>query len=354
MLLSLFIQSAWPCAGIFHDVDALAESDHQEVIIAQHDEHVAVSYRTLYDGDAENFGWVIPIFGEFISLEDGDDDRFDSLREHTQPLVERIYNTGSDDAGGCIGRSRTTKGSDNAWMDTGDLSSGGLDTVAEGFTGTYQYTVLEATADGPLINWLEENGWSIGNTSDTIAEYVAEGGVQFVAISLSDMGGQTPIAGRNLPPVDVQYAGDSLRFPSQMANGAMLEMIGTTVYVLGNERARVRGWSSQTRDQINGSTLDDPSVLYDELLWEIGGNTHAYLEVFSGENPLNSSDASRVTRFDTLASPDAHTLDPTFSLDGGMDNVDTWIVLEEESGNQSWIWFPAFGILGLGLARRRK
>ena len=269
MLLSLFIQPAFPCAGIFHDPDVLAESDNQQVILRDLDGEIEVSYNVQYEGDAEEFGWVIPVFGEFSSMEDGEQALFDQLNDSTAPVVETLRSDDEDGgAGGCGSKAlRGSKSSDASFADTG-LSNGAA-IVAEGFTGTYSYTVLEADTTAALETWLTENGWSIESSRPVIEEYVAEGGVQFVAISLI---GASETSASYLPPVSIRYAGDQLRFPATMARYAMVETLRTTVFVLGEQPATVSGWSSSTNPSIVGELYDDPEALFEQALWDAGGN----------------------------------------------------------------------------------
>lgn len=348
MLLSLLIQPAFPCAGIFHDPDTLAESDGQQVILRDLDGEIEVSYNVQYEGDAEEFGWVIPVFGEFSSMEDGDQGLFEELNRSTAPAVETLRADG-EDGGGCAGRALrgSSKSGDFSSIDTG-LSNGAA-VVAEGFTGTYSYTVIEADTAAALETWLTDNGWSIESSRPVIDAYVAEGGVQFVAISLT---GAEETEASYLPPVSIRYAGDQLRFPASMARYAMVETLRTTVYVLGEQPATVSGWSSTTNTDIQGDLYDNPEALFEQALWDVGGYAPGYLLTYAGGHSADASE-SIVTRFDTFSSRDAHTIDSSFALDGEGEVVTTVSMVEEGyEASEAWLLLPLLASCGMWRRRR--
>jgi hypothetical protein len=349
MLLSLLIQPAFPCAGIFHDPETLAESDNQQVVLRALDGEIEVSYNVQYEGDAEDFGWVIPVFGEFSTMEDGDEELFAELNRNTAPVVDTLYANSDEGGGGCA--RNALRGSPKS----GDFSSpdSGLgsapEIVAEGFTGTYSYTVLEADTTAALEAWLSENGWSIESSRPIIEEYVAEGGVQFVAISLT---GAEETDASYLPPVSIRYAGEQLRFPATMARYAMVETLRTTVYVLGEQPATVSGWSSSINANIEGGLYDNPESLFEQALWEAGGDVPGYLLTYAGGHSADAAE-SVVTRFDTFSSRDAHIIDAVFALDGEGE-VETTVTMIEDGyvASEAWLLLPL--LAGCGVWRRRR
>ncbi|MFT4979346.1 MAG: hypothetical protein ACI8S6_005256, partial [Myxococcota bacterium] len=121
LLLSVISSVAWPCAGLFHESEQLAESDAQSVILEAVEGGVRVSYSVAYEGDSESFGWMIPIFGEFVSIGERDPQDFADLFDWTQPNVDRNY-ASVEESGGCAGRA---KSGDNALRaDTGYANDG--------------------------------------------------------------------------------------------------------------------------------------------------------------------------------------------------------------------------------------
>ncbi|MDG1484570.1 MAG: DUF2330 domain-containing protein [Myxococcota bacterium] len=345
MLLSLLIQPAFPCAGLFHSSDVIAESDNQQVLLRQLDGEIEVSYNVEYEGNAIDFGWVIPVFGEFSAMEDGDEQHFTTLGYDTAPVVSSRY---ADDDGGCGQR---TKGSSDFADEANRLDTAAMDgaeIVAEGFTGTYSYTVLEADSVDGLEGWLTDNGWSMESSRPVLEAYVAEGGVQFVAISLT--GGEDTDAAM-LPPVSIRYTGDQLRFPATMARYAMVETLRTTVYVMGEQPATVSGWSSTTNTDIEADINRSVDAVFDDALWAAGGDTPGYLLTYAGSHGADLPEGV-VTRFDTFSSRDAHTIDAQFALDGTDEVVTSISMVEDGADTKAWLLLPL--LAGCGVWRRRR
>lgn len=344
LLLSVFSSVAWPCAGLFHEEAQLAESDAQSVIFEQTDAGVTVSYSVAYEGDAESFGWLIPLFGEFVSIEERDSADFAALYSWTQPDVEWITGISEEGSGGGCGRGLK---SDNA-LGGADTAGGRSNDVVieEGFTGSYAYQILDTTSSEAFFTWLEDNGWSSSGADGAIEAYVEEGGVQFAAITLTEAGGEL------LPPVSLTYTGDQMRFPATMGRQAMADQIRTIVYVHGESSAEVSGWASEPLGTLHGDGSVGPTSIYDDALLAIGGEKRGYGLVYSGA--FEGADGW-VTRFETLAEPGAHIADPAFRFTGNEDHVETIIQLDEAYTGEGWLLLPlALTGLGLGAARRRR
>jgi hypothetical protein len=341
MVLLWTVTAAWPCGGMFHAEGSLVESPAQEVILRQGDGWSEVDYRVEYEGDAADFGWVIPIPAPFVSLQDADGALFDTYRACTQPtLVVQETEPGCSCVGGA------SKGNDAGG---GDTRSGGVDVVAEGFTGTYEYVVLEATSAKGLLDWLDEHGWSTMGAGEAIDAYVADGGFQFVAISLAPTSAETPSEGRELPPVRIRYDGNELVYPARMARVLMhMEEVRTRVFVEGDQRATVSGWDGVELSDLSATDADDAAVVFDERLRDVGGDDAQFAIVAA----MVCTDEEYVTRFESLTEPSAHAVDATFALDGGMEGLQTTIsVASAEGVDTGWLFVP---LLGLAWKRRRR
>jgi MYXO-CTERM domain-containing protein len=339
LLLSMLSSVAWPCAGLFHDTEQLAESDAQAVIFESVAEGTRASYSVDYEGDAESFGWLIPVFGEFVSIEERDPEVFQSLLSWTQPTVDYGISSSTGGGGGCSrANSKATPG--GRFADTG---YDGVNVVAEGFTGSYAYQVLDTSSSDAFLGWLDKNGWSTSGAEAAIEAYVKEGGVQFAAITLTEAGGD------QLPPLALTYGGDQLRFPASMARNAMAEDIRTIVYVRSDATAAITGeWTATPIGTIEDSSGASPDAIYDRALEAIGGNQRGYGLVFSGMD----SDGSWVTRFETLAAPSAHIADVFFEPGNSQDNHET-IISVSEGRSEAWLLLP-LALLGAGALRRRR
>lgn len=345
--LALLARPALACGGLFHEETLSAESDSQQALFEVGDGQVTVSYLVSYDGTAEDFGWVVPIPGAFVSLVDGDQSRFTELYELTQPTY--VYD--EDDDGGGPSCGCTENAIKGGLGETGGAN--GLDIVAEGFAGPYEYTVIEATSSDALLSWLEENGWSVGPAQPSIEAYVADGTWQFVAIGLRPDAAETPDEGRYLPPIDIAYEGDDVIFPSRMVRYSAPPEIRTIVWVAADGQYQLSdGWSQTTMEDLEGDYEADPLDVYQDALREIGGDTAGYALIWSGQW-ADATGADRwVTRFDTLADTSVHEADAAF----GPTSADEWhevtiYLRETPTSAAGWLLLPLVG-LGWGLRRR--
>jgi hypothetical protein len=343
-----FVPFAFPCGGFVAPPDGFAVSDTQEVIFALEADRVRVDYRVLYEGDTETFGWVIPIPGAFVSLEDGEADDFTDLRDATRPEEDFV----ATDGGGCRDGTRNSKG-DLAGGDT--AAEGGVDVVASGYTGTYAYDVLDATSADALTGWLSTHGFELGPNSDAVGEYVAEGKWLFVALALEgeptstgyDTAGQLQV---EVPPVTIVYEGSDMSYPARMGRGSTATSMHSILYVRGDQRASISGWGEDVIDRV-GEAGESADFVENEMwparLGEAGSQTK-YGLVFAGE-----LDGTWVTRFETLAAPAANTVDAVFALDGGTTAHRTVLTNRGEDGcgggSSAWLLL----LPGLWLRRRR-
>ena len=295
------------CAGFVHGAGELAESAWQEALFEKIDGGVRVEYEVDLVVDTEDFGWIIPIPGEFIAAADGEAGTFDALFEATGPELDLEY----EEARGC-GLASNDLALKGGGLDTG--GAGGVREVYSGSTPTYEIAVLEADSAAALDGWLSEHGWEAGGVSASVAEYVAEGRWQFVAVSLriDTVEGEY---GLELPPIRLDYSGDQMVFPSRMGRYADTDRQRTMIYVRGDQRARVSsGWGQLDLAEIRDEG-EDPDYMqysaYPEAI-QAAGDDGALALTWAGE-----LDGKWVSRFELDAPSSLHTVDASFALDAG-------------------------------------
>jgi len=342
MLLATLVATAFGCAGLVHEEGEFAESGSSEAIFEVLDGEIEVTYEVVYEGDAASFGWIVPVPGEVLAVEDGDEELLAALREDSEPTVLIETPAPAEEegsSGGCFGRAGSAKsdGSNEALAggDRGDVT-----VVAEGFTGSYDYVVVSASDAGAFEAWATEGGWSIGSVTADVQHYLDLGH----PLVLLDLAADGPTeAPTGLPPIRIRYAGSEMRFPSQMAQSSGQQQ-RTTVYTLGAERAELAdGWSHEDVDWVEGS--GEPADVYWDALAELGAErtwARTYAGDFSGR---------RLTRFDLVAEAAVHDRDAVFQLDGTQGDQDLTISVWE--GNEAWALLP-LGLLLVAAGRRRR
>ena len=330
MIPWLFTATAWPCAGLVHSDGVTAESDAAQIVIEVGNDDVRVSYLATYTGDAPGVGWIIPVFGELATVGDGDRELFDTLAQVSQPIIDAA----PEPTCAC-------------GPAPGDAKAGGsndLEILAEGFTGTYEWTALAADDPEALTDWLTDRAFASPN-SDDLDHYIALGAT-FVAVTVRPSDPETAEGGRELPPFAVTTEGlGSLRYPSVMARSATVEAQRTVVYVLGTSRAVIsEGWDVLDLTQVEGPAgADGYQVLEDEIARL--GASRTWARTYAGDTIDGF-----LTRFDLAAATDLHTDDAVFALEDTTDEIRTAVILG--GGSQAGLWLVP--ILGLGLLARRR
>lgn len=337
MLTMVWMSVAWPCAGLVHEEGLSAESDGAEVLFEPGDGAVTVSYAVSWQGDAADFGWVIPVPDVPTSVADGDLERFDTLRALSAPKV--LYPPEDEKGAGC-GSCITQR-----YSLAGQADRANVAVVSEGFTGTYEYVVIAGTDAVDLEAWFADHGWE-GLAADDLAHYVDQGW-SFVALRVAPDTVGDPVAERLLPPIALTCPGDRIVFPAVMARHALAEAQRTTVYVVADGGADTSGdWTSVEAGPLVGGMDEDPNVLWEARLAEVGGD-RGYVETWAG----STDDGRFLTRFDTLAPREVHDVDVDFVVEGDTLSLSTTIELRDGGSSGAVLWLP---LVALGALRRRK
>lgn len=339
-------RDARACGGFFHEPGVLAESQSFEAIFEAGDGQVRADYRVLYSGDAADFGWVLPFPGAFVSLADGSSSAFDALRDGTAPDEDLV-----EPREPVCGNSKGLRNDAGGLGDTG----AGVDVVAEGFTGSYDYVVLEADSAQALVDWLESRGWDLGGTTSAVDGYVADGVWRFLAIELAVADGEEQTDARELPPISLVYEGDSLIYPARMARSGLTTATHTTLYVKGDQRARISAGWTESDVELIWDDGEDPDYLrysaWPEALAELGGDG-SFGVIYAGE-----WEDGWITRFETIADPEFYDNDVTFLLDAGTDATVRTLISNRSGCNApegaALLWLGP-GLCFLGLRRRRR
>lgn len=300
---------ALACAGFFHEDGALAESSYEEAIFQKGDGWVEVQYKVNLEVDASDFGWIIPIPGEFQSFGDGDSALFTNLFNTTAPELDLEE---VESGGGCLDASKG-----GVLTDSANSTAGGITVVYQGSTPSYDYSVLAADSSDAMLAWLTENGWNPGESSAALEDYVNEGGYQFVAVK-THIDPVTETVQTTLPPAKIRYSGDQIRYPARMGRYAQAEVLSSIVYVLGDQRARISGGWDQVEVPEIADEGEDPDyvhyTMYPETIAGIGRDG-GYALTYAG-----AYKDGWVTRFETTAPREINSVDVEFAVDEGTDS----------------------------------
>lgn len=205
----------------------------ERIVFAHEDGEVVAHIQIQYEGDAAEFGWLLPVpaVPEF-SL--GTDELFDQIIQQTQPRY-RLNRQFPDQCGGGNGGFVLAGNRD---ADFGaEAPNEDSPVVVEGSAGPFGYAVLEADDDREMFDWLVENDYFIPTgTEDVVGPYIRPG-AYFLALKL-----QSGESAGNLQPIVLRYASDYPMIPIILTSVAANPDMGIQVWVLGEHRAIPRNY----------------------------------------------------------------------------------------------------------------
>lgn len=291
--LALLAPSAAACGGFFcnnvpvdqagEDIVFSVDADKQEVTV-----HVQIAY----EGDAEDFAWIVPV-PEAPELVLSSDRMFRELSWRTAPQFQLEHRERDQCEGGI--NSGGYAEVDGAASSSTPSAEDGVEVVAEQRVGPYETVVLLADTSAELLTWLQNNDYILPDALDPVlAPYVAQGS-HFVALRLA----KTDSVGQ-LPPLAMTYPGTALSIPIQLTSIAAADDMRLGVYILGESRAVPE---SYLHVQVNELAVDwfswwDPK--WEQAITiaanEAGG--HAFATDFSGSSGLMDKVLYRPGQYD--------------------------------------------------------
>lgn len=232
-MMALPVQRAEAC-GCFAPPDpSVPIVQAGEQIVFSHDDGMVTAHIQIqYQGDANEFGWILPL-PSIPDMTLGTDELFAQLVATTQPKyrLDRIFENSCNAI-------PTLSGTTN------DSGTGGQTpspesrvVVKQDSIGPFDFAVLRADDQTEMFAWLTENGYFIpGGTEDVVAPYIHEG-AYFLALKLRK-GNDTG----DIQPVVLRYASDNAMIPIILTQVAANPDMGIRVWVLGEDRAIPRNY----------------------------------------------------------------------------------------------------------------
>lgn len=232
-------QEAEACGGFFCDggpqpmpVDQTGE----DILFVMDEDQVEVHIRIEYEGEAENFAWLIPALSTPTDFNVGSEAFFDAIKQATVPtygITNQADDCSLDDAEGF--------GGDSDGAGTGDPSGGnagedGPVVVAQQEVGAFEITVIDAPEGGELtamqvFDWLNDNGYQQDDAAlPIIEEYLAEDH-KFIAVKL--------IAGADvdeLHPIALRFDHPEPCVPLRLTRIAAVDDMDVRTYFLADDR----------------------------------------------------------------------------------------------------------------------
>lgn len=207
----------------------------ERIVFAHEDGKVIAHIQIQYQGEAEEFGWLLPL-PSVPTMKLGTEELFTQLMATTQPRY-RLNRIANDQCNFAVPRGvgfANQSGGDGS-ESAPDPSSTPL--VIEDSIGPYDFAVLKADSRDEMFNWLMENRYFIPTgTGDVVGPYIRPG-AYFLALKLrkgNDAG--------DIQPVVLEYPSDLPMIPIILTSVAATPEMGVQVWVLGESRAIPRNY----------------------------------------------------------------------------------------------------------------
>lgn len=234
------VQSADAC-GCFTPPDPTVPviQAGERIAFARANGIITAHIQVQYSGPAEEFGWLLPLPAE-PELKLGTDELFAQLIATTQPK----YRMTREYHGSCPfdpNDPNNFGGGGGGGPSAGSDSEGGIDEgsvlVVEDSIGPYDYAVLRADTQEPMLAWLRENGYFVPTaTAESVTPYIRPGAF-FLALKL-----QKGKEVGDLQPVVLKYASDYAMIPIILTGVGAAEDMPVLVWMLGEGRAIPRNY----------------------------------------------------------------------------------------------------------------
>jgi hypothetical protein len=274
----------------------------ERIVFAIADGQVTSHIQIQYSGNAQDFGWLLPL-PSVPTLELGTDELFTQLINQTQPKykLNRVYegNCSFDPSrfgGGGFSAPQAAAGGSTDNGKSMDNSMTPL--VIQSSVGPYDYAVLKADSKDAMLQWLSDNHYFVpAGTDDSVGPYIHTGAF-FLALKLKP----TASAG-DLQPVVLTYASDLPMIPLVLTSTGAQPNMGIQVWMLGAGRAIPRNYYHTV---INDALLDwvNGSQNYNDVIIKAAGEApgkHTFVTEYAGGASIMQGILNAPGRFGTNA-----------------------------------------------------
>ena len=233
-------QEAEACGGFFCDggpqpmpVDQTGE----DILFVMDQGQVEVHIRIEYEGEAENFAWVIPALSVPTDFNVGSQALFDAIKQATVPtygITNQPDDCSLDDPQG-FGSAGDGAGGTGTGDPTGDDGEGGGVVVkAIEQVGAFEITVIGTEGElntQAVFDWLEENGYQQDENARPIIEEYLQEDHDLIAIKLTGGAGVD-----ELHPIALRFDHPEPCVPLRLTRIAAVDDMDVRTYFLADDR----------------------------------------------------------------------------------------------------------------------
>jgi len=205
-----------------------------------------IIFQIDYEGDAEDFAWVVPVPG-YPKLFSVEDDIFYELHKLTQPPPPSSFGCG-------WGAGPLLPG----------LEDEGVHVWEENQVGIYYTTTLSATDPNSLVGWLNDNGYAFPIGGQEILDYYVQKQWFFVAMKIQsdEIVNNSEYYTGAIQPIGIMFFSDEMIYPLKISTLSAPSW-GTEVliYAFSDERVTFPGATEEYNAIINPDQLKEYPIL---------------------------------------------------------------------------------------------
>jgi len=230
--------------GLFTQLYRDIYEPNQLAMIVFDDMVEKIIFQIDYEGDAEDFAWVVPVPG-YPKLFSVEDDIFYELHKLTQPPPPSSF--------GC--------GWGAVPPEAGDE---GVHIWEENQVGIYYTTTLSATDPNSLVEWLNDNGYAFPIKGQEILDYYVQKQWFFVAMKIQsdEIVNNSEYYTGAIQPIGIMFFSDEMVYPLKISSLSTPSW-GTEVliYTFSDERVTFPGAREEYNNIITPDQLKEYPIL---------------------------------------------------------------------------------------------
>ncbi len=226
MVLVIGLPTVYACGGFFCQFVPINQAGEQ-IVFRQDGNTVTAVVLIQYQGDAEDFSWVVPVPG-IPEVEVGSDLAFTSLEQATRPQFNLTVNGNACEQPlsffppfGAAPESDTAAGADD-----------GVEILERFAVGPFDVEVVSSSDAQALAQWLEDNNYNLSDRGQELIEPYVDEGMNFVAVKLQKNQGTGDIQ-----PLILKYQSEKPMIPIRLTAVAATRDMGVIAWILGPSRA---------------------------------------------------------------------------------------------------------------------
>ena len=216
------------CGGFFC-LQVVIDQAGEQIIFRQDGTTVTAIVLIQYQGDADDFSWVLPVPGE-PDFELASDLVFAPLEQATRPQFSLTYEGQPCDF--LADNSNSSDGTPPVAADPGAEEDEAVEVLEQLSLGPFEIQLVHSDDPAAMAEWLDENGYDLTDRGQELITPYVEEGMNFVALRLAKDQGVGDIQ-----PLKLTYEAETPMIPIRLTAVAAVPDMGILVWMLGEARA---------------------------------------------------------------------------------------------------------------------